>query len=100
MRGRADVAVVEPDGAEAGAHELGAQVVVPEVHLHAQAHDQQERLAATVRTDVLVGQLDVAVAGARGGLRHAVSRSPTSDSVIDVASRSTSPIASRSALSP
>src|SRR6185369_7162482 len=41
----ADVAVVEADDAKPAPDEQGDQVLVPAEQLHAQAHDEQERLA-------------------------------------------------------
>jgi hypothetical protein len=59
-----DVAVVEPDHAVAARRQHGAELVVPENHLRAQPHDEDER-ARVAGADDLVLELDAV--GARAG---------------------------------
>ena len=62
LAGFADVAVVEADDAKAARGELAAELVVPQDHLGAEPHDQQQRLGAGVAED-LVANVDAVGAG-------------------------------------
>ena len=53
----ADVAIVEADDTEAACGELLAELVVPQHHLRAQAHDQEQRLGVR-RAENVVANLD------------------------------------------
>jgi hypothetical protein len=63
-----DVAVVEADHAVAALDQLGAEVVLPEDHLGAEAHDEEER-TAVLGAEVLVLDVDVAYACGRACVR-------------------------------
>ena len=57
LRGEADIAVVEADHVVAAHREQLAELVVPAEHLHAQAHDEQDRFGLRI-AEVVVTELD------------------------------------------
>src|SRR5262249_53331379 len=58
FRRETDVAVVEPDDAEAGAREVADQRLRPEGHLRSKPHDEDER-RAVLRTRLLILEREV-----------------------------------------